>query len=360
MEFYLGSAKGEKNLMGDFNVMSWSRYLLRVFTGVRPRAMWECLSQAREKSGKSRAVLFPDMLWCLMRYGAGYHDYLMFQFFNMDGAHRKTYVTRLKNKRLVTLMNDPAAAPAFDRKSLFYTKFREYLGRDFMVVPGAASGQLEQFAANKEKLFAKPDVGESGKGIQLLNLADFASAHELLSYLKAHDFGVVEDPLEQHPDLSRLYPHSANTLRIVTLLTGEPGQRQAQCVYVVIKTGCGGKFVDNLESGGLFCPIDQETGTICGPGHTSDLRVLDRHPDTGVELRGFAVPYVKEAIQLCQQAALVEPRMRYLGWDVCITPTGPVIVEGNDYPGYDFWQQPEHTPDRIGLWPYYKKILPEL
>lgn len=360
MESYLGSAKGEKNLMGEFNVMSWSRYLLRVFTGVRPRAMWECLSQAREKSGKSRAVLFPDMLWCLMRYGAGYHDYLMFQFFNMDGAHRKTYVTRLKNKRLVTLMNDPAAAPAFDRKSLFYTKFREYLGRDFMVVPGAASGQLEQFAAGKEKLFAKPDVGESGKGIQLLNLADFASTHELLSYLKAHDFGVVEDPLEQHPDLARLYPHSANTLRIVTLLTGEPGQRQAQCVYAVIKTGCGGKFVDNLESGGLFCPIDQETGTICGPGHTSDLRVLDRHPDTGVELRGFAVPYVKEAIQLCQRAALVEPRMRYLGWDVCITPTGPVIVEGNDYPGYDFWQQPEHTPDRIGLWPYYKKVLPEL
>ena len=72
------------------------------------------------------------------------------------------------------------------------------------------------------------------------------------------------------------------------------------------------------------------------------------------------VPYVKEAIQLCQRAALVEPRMRYLGWDVCITPTGPVIVEGNDYPGYDFWQQPEHTPDRIGLWPYYKKVLPEL
>ena len=69
---------------------------------------------------------------------------------------------------------------------------------------------------------------------------------------------------------------------------------------------------------------------------------------------------MEEAIELCKKAALVEPRMRYLGWDVCITPDGPVIVEGNDYPGYDFWQQPEHTPDRIGLWPTYQKLIPEL
>lgn len=351
--------KGEIK-MEEVGVISWTRYLLRVLTGVRPKAMSQCLDAAKEKSGKSRALLFSDMLWCLARYGAGYHDYLMFQFFNMDGAHRKTYVTRLKNKRLVTLMNNEAAAPTFDRKSLFYTRFKGFLGRSFMVVPGATSGQLAEFIQGKEKLFAKPDEGESGKGIQLINVADFSDARELLSYLKTNNFGVVEERLEQHPDLKRLYPHSANTLRIVTLLTGDPKDYQAQVVYTVIKTGCGGKFVDNLESGGLFCPIDPETGTICGPGHTSDLRVLDRHPDTGVELEGFHVPYVKEAIELCKRAALVEPRMRYLGWDVCITPEGPVIIEGNNYPGYDFWQQPEHTPDRIGLWPYYKKVLPEL
>ena len=52
--------------------------------------------------------------------------------------------------------------------------------------------------------------------------------------------------------------------------------------------------------------------------------------------------------------------VRYIGWDVCITPDGPVLIEGNDYPGYDFWQLPEHTPDKIGLLPYYKKMVPEL
>ncbi len=346
--------------MKNFGPMAWTRYLFRVFTGVQPKAMLQCLNKAQEKSGKSRALLLGDMLWCLGRYGAGYHDYLMFQFFNMDGPHRRTYVTRLKNKRLVTLMNDPAAAQTFDHKARFYMRFKEYIGRDFMVVAGATAPQMARFMEGKDLIFAKPDVGESGKGIELLRTADFPNAQALLGYVKSRNLGVVEEPLRQHPDLDKLYPHSVNTLRVVTLLAGSPGNWRAQCVYAVIKTGCSGHFVDNLESGGLFCPLDLETGRICGPGHTSDLRVLNQHPDTGVELCGFQVPMVREAIELCLKAAMVEPRMRYLGWDVCITPQGPVIVEGNDYPGYDFWQQPEHTPDRIGLWPYYKKLIPEL
>ena len=69
---------------------------------------------------------------------------------------------------------------------------------------------------------------------------------------------------------------------------------------------------------------------------------------------------MKEVKELVLKAAMVVPNVKYVGWDVAITPTGPVIIEGNDYPGYDFWQQPEHTPDKIGLLPYYKNLLPKL
>ena len=346
--------------MPDFNCFAWGRYLFHIITGARPKALMNSIDLARAHCGQSRPVLLADMLWCLTRYGAGYHDYVMFKFYNMDAWHRKTYVTRLRNKRLVTLVNDSQAAYDFDHKASFYPRFREYLGRDFLVVENASAQDLARLMQGNTQLFAKPDVGESGKGIEAVELRNFTSPEILLDYLKAHGMGVVEEPLAQHQDLARLHPQSINTLRIVTLLTGGPGSWKPNCVYAVIKTGCGGRRVDNLESGGLFCPIDQKAGTICGPGHTSDLRVLDHHPDTGIPLVGYQIPFVKEAVDLCLKAALVEPRMRYIGWDVCITPNGPVIVEGNDYPGYDFWQQPEHTPDQVGLWPYYKKLIPEL
>ena len=126
------------------------------------------------------------------------------------------------------------------------------------------------------------------------------------------------------------------------------------------KFGAGGKFVDNLENGGICCPIDRETGRICGCAHTSRLVTSDEHPDTHIPLMGYQLPMVKEAIDLCLKAALVVEDMRFIGWDVYVSEKGPGIVEGNDYPGYDFSQLPEHTPDKIGMWAYYKKLIPDL
>lgn len=336
------------------------RYVSRVLRGVRMEELEKSLNKAKERSGKPKAILLADMLWCAARYGAGYHDYVMFGFYDMDGKHRDTYVTRLRNKKLMTLLNDANSADIFDCKTQFYPRFRAYLGREFLIVDEMSYEQFAAFLTGKEKIFAKPDVGESGKGIECLRTADFTDTTAMYEYVKAHRFGTVEEAVVQHPAVQALYPHAVNTMRIVTLLTGKPGDYTPQCVYAVMKLGAGGKCVDNLENGGLFCPIDRETGKLNGVGHTSALTTLTHHPETGVELIGTQIPFVKEAIALCKRAAMEVPAMRFIGWDCAITESGPVIIEGNDYPGYDFWQQPEHTPDRIGLWHYYLEQIPEL
>lgn len=342
------------------NVFRKLGYIGRVLSGVRLEELNRSLEKAKARSGRGKARLFLDMLWCSVRYGAGYHDYVMFGFYDMDGRHRDTYVTRIRNKKMITLLNDPDTAEIFDHKTKFNPRFREYLGRDFLVVDEMTPEQFAEFVKDKDRVFAKPDVGESGKGIERLAKADFASVEDMYRYIKSKGFGVIGEMIVQHEAMSRLYPNAVNTLRVVTLLTGSPEHWEARCIYAVVKIGAGGKYVDNLENGGMFCPVDYETGEITGVGHTAALTTLTHHPETGVKLMGYRIPYVKEAIELCKKAALEEPGMRFVGWDCAITPKGPAIIEGNDYPGYDFWQQPEHTPDRVGLWPTYKKLIPEL
>ncbi len=333
-------------------------YFCRIARGASWKRLMQVIDRVKEKSGQNKIHTFFDMLVCAARYGAGFHDYLIFAFYDMNHRQRNTYLTRVRNKRLNTLMNDEAYTPIFENKNLFDKRFVDYLGRDFRDVAELTEADFTAFMADKDVIFAKPNRGESGKGIERLEKSKFESIAQMYRYVidPAHNFGVIEQALVQHPDLNKLYPHAINSYRIVTLVVNG----EAHCVYAVSKCGNCGKYVDNMENDGLACPIDQQTGKICGCAHTSKLINYDVHPTTGVKLEGFALPYVRESVELAKKAALEVPQVGYLGWDVCVTPTGPVIIEGNTYPGYDFWQLPEHTPDKIGLYPYLKKMIPEL
>jgi D-alanine-D-alanine ligase-like ATP-grasp enzyme len=57
---------------------------------------------------------------------------------------------------------------------------------------------------------------------------------------------------------------------------------------------------------------------------------------------------------MVKQACTVVPEIGYVGWDVCFTKDGPALIEGNEYPGHDIYQLPEHTPGKIGMMPVFR------
>ena len=130
----------------------------------------------------------------------------------------------------------------------------------------------------------------------------------MYTYVKERRFGTVEGELKQHEALAKLYPNSVNTMRVVTLLTGSEARGwKANCVYAVLKIGNGGKFVDNLENGGMFCPVNLETGELTAVGHTSSLETVEAHLSRASACRATVFPLPRRAVELCKKAALVEP-----------------------------------------------------
>ncbi len=326
-------------------------YYFKVLSGVRISKLSHCITIVRRRSGRSRLSILRDMIGCARKYGAGYYDYMIFEYDQMDETQRATYMTRMTNKALMTKMNDAAYTHLFDQKNEFYKVFSTYLGRDYLDLSACSRGELAAFLTERCEVIAKPAEGECGHGIEKIRLDRFSTVDEACEYLLAPDngFGVVEDVIIQHPEMQRLYPDSVNCLRMTTLLV----DGQAHMLYAVLKTGNNGNFVDNLESGGFACHVDRETGVVCGPGHTSssisDAQLVEVHPISGVAFRGFKVPFYREAANLVCRAALEVPQVRYIGWDVCITETGPAIIEGNNYAAYDFPQLPDDSQPRRGL-----------
>lgn len=334
-------------------------YYLRIIKGTSFKRLKKVIDEVHKKCNKTKIGIFFDMLNCSIRYGAGYHDYNIFAYYNMNHKQRKTYVSRIKNRKIIMYCNDQNYSHIFNNKNEFNKIFKNYLNREFLDVNEMTYDDFEKFMQNKDIIFAKPNVGESGKGIEKLNKKDFKDLKEMFNYInnKEKNFGVIEEQIIQHEVLNKLYPLAINSLRIVSVVADDGTPHVA---YVTSKAGNLGKYVDNMENDGLACPVDVETGKITYPAHTSKLIVYDKHPYTGVELVGYQLPYIKEAVELVKKAALEVPQIRFVGWDVYIGPNGPGIIEGNDWPGYDFWQLPEHTPDKIGLVPYYKELLPNL
>ena len=328
-------------------------YIARVMTGVRMEKMNRMMNVVKEKCGQGKLHTFLDMCWCAVRYGAGYFDYTMFGFYNMNGRQRDTYLTRVRNKKVQDTMNDMAFSDEFDDKLRFNVTFASYLHRKVLNGETATAEEMAAFLQDQEAIFAKINHGACGQGVEKLYVKDFESPAAMLDYIRAKKLVVLEHVLPQHEEMARLHPSSVNTLRIVTDLV----DGQVHIPYITLKMGRGGGVCDNSGQGGILCQVDTETGKICSCATDDYFNIFEKHPDMGIELRGYQLPMVEEAKAMAREAALVFPQVGHVGWDIAIAPTGPAIIEGNDFPGTDLCQLTPFLPEKEGLWPYYKKLL---
>ncbi len=331
-------------------------YIFKILAHASFGKMKTAIKAVHEKSGKNSIKIFFDMLWCAKRYGAGYYDYQIFAFYNLNKEQRKTFVTRLISKKFNTFMNNYDYAHFLENKDEFNELYNKYIGRGFLQMKKATKSEVEKFVSEREYIFCKLQDKECGIGCERLKISDFESFDALYDYLVEKGFCTIEDNIKQHPALNKLYSNAVNSMRVITVLDSK---QTPHCLYVVQKMGLGGSVIDNNC---LFTPVDIETGKIKYPAHSGDTTkgiVYTEHPDTHVKLQGYQLPFVKEAVEMCLEAAKVVPQIRYVGWDVAITPNGPAIIEGNTYCAHDFWQLPPHTPDGIGMLPTIKKYIPE-
>ena len=331
-------------------------YFRRVIKNASFDKLKQAIDAVHERSGKSKLAIFLDMAWCTLCYGSGYYDYEIFAFYNLTAAQRKTYVTRLISKKLNVFLNDVDYCHYFDNKDEFYSIFGEYTGRSFLDMSTATVEDVAAFVEGKDRIFCKLRSKTCGIGCERLNISDFCSTDELYAYLKEKEFYTIEDVIKNHPDVAKLYDNAVNSMRIITLLDDD---KKVHCLYVVQKIGLNGSVIDNNC---MFSPVDIETGRIKYPAHSGDTTlgiVYTEHPNSGITIQGYQLPYVKEAVQMVFEAAQKIPQVRYVGWDVAVTENGPIIIEGNTYCAHDFWQLPPHTPDKIGMLPKITKLIPE-
>lgn len=331
-------------------------YLIKRILLLDYKSLFKTVGSIHKKTGISRIKLFFDVVKCGLKYGAGYRDYELCEWWNLNDRQRETYVTRGINNRIVSLLNDKEYYHILDDKIEFNNTFTQFLGRKWIDMTNPTFEEFEGFIEGLEAIISKPTAEACGRGVEKFTVSDFSSHQALFEHLKSIKSGLCEEYIVQHKDVSALYPLSVNTYRVVTVLSeGEP-----HIVYAFIRIGNGGRFVDNINAGGMAAPINIENGIIEFPAFDKDSIYYETHPYTNCPIKGWQLPFWKESVNMVLSAATVIPQVGYVGWDVAVTEKGPLLIEGNPFPGHDILQMPPHVPDKIGMLPQFKKYIKNL
>lgn len=181
------------------------------------------------------------------------------------------------------------------------------------------SSSIEEVLERHQQIFAKPMAGSGGRGCFY-----FRSSRE-----SPRGLFLLEPAVVQHQYAERIAGWALNTIRILTMRGGEG----------FFIAGAAHRFggdrniaVDNFSQGGVACLVDLETGTlsegVTNPGYYRHL-YHEVHPVTSSPLKGVTVPFWDLAKQLALDLSGAVPGLNYAGWDIAITPAGPVVIEGN-------------------------------
>lgn len=332
---------------------SKAKIILRRVKGASFQRMNQNIQAIHKETGKNRIFIFLDMLWCTAKYGVGYLDYHVFGFACNRGKNRQTFMTMHHNIGLTRMVNDTALYPIMNDKIQFLQVYGPYIGRNWTDLRVTGADGLRQLCREGQVIFVKPLSDFGGNGVEKIVPDSNTDYEALYNQLMDGKQYLVEEAVTQHPELNRLCPSSVNTLRIVTLNL----QGNAHFLYALLRVGSGNNHVDNISSGGMYTLIGKD-GILEFPAFCDKTGLYyDRHPVTETAFCGFQVPMFDRAVKLCLDAAQVRPGLAYIGWDVAITPDGPVLIEGNILPGYDMAQNARFHPDGKGLLPTVEAIL---
>lgn len=214
--------------------------------------------------------------------------------------------------------------------------------------PLAGQAECERYLADDapSDFVVKPAAGVYGEGVSALRRVDGGfvdhagrarTAAELCDRLfkdPQYDRFVVQERLTNHSDIERLTGCAyLQTVRVVTLVDRQGEVRFLNHWWKLIG---GDSPSDNYcygRSGNFVANISFETGAL-GPAMRPSpdgvgSQAVDVHPRTGAALVGYRLPEWDALLRLARRCALLFQPLRTVGWDIGITPRGPVVVEGN-------------------------------
>ena len=282
-----------------------------------------------------------DYYQAMNKHAVSISEYLhQYEFYRLSEDERDEYISRATMRALALKLrmmfpDDTQGLSRFKEKFLARYSKLGFCKRQWLYTPGCT---YEQFAAllSSTDCIIKPHDGSLGFGVKRVpQLTDPQRLRELYDKCVKKEM-MLEEYVRGCDEIQAFHPSSLNTIRFVTVAF----RGRAVPFGAFLRMGVGDMIIDNAHAGGLFAQINIKTGIIESEGITTEGLRVEKHPDTGIQIKGYQIPRWDEIVEFCLSAAR-QTRNIISGWDVIISDKGNLeFIEVNNRPDFDVMQSP--------------------
>lgn len=264
-------------------------------------------------------------------------EYLDYELWKYDKETQDSIFFQNHGNKIMNILNkDIHWYRVFLSKRSTNRIFAKYTRRAWIDNTDMTFDEFEETFRSADKIFYKPDGLFGGKGAHPFDLTK-DNMREVYDELSNMPSGIVEEFVKQHPKMNEMSPTAVNTIRFATLHSDidlDEYGNHFKIAYAMLKMGGSTGCVDNLHGGGVGAAIDLKTGKLCTDAVDDNARhKFEYHPVTGTKIKGFEIPYFKEACAMVEEITREFDINGYIAWDVAITEDGPMLIEINAKPG---------------------------
>lgn len=264
---------------------------------------------------------------------------------SVNGIESKYYLSEYQfYKHVEPVLNNTSLITAYSDKNFYSTLFKKvkqpdtvlrlmhgrYLDKDY--IPLSDTEAEHTILSQSGQMLIKPSLG-SGRGRKIFLITGIdgkiyknnteINIHELKS---KYPYGfIIQKRINQHHKFSEIYPHSLNTVRLMTLRFEET----IHLLSATVKYGNNNHYVDNVSAGGLACGVHKD-GTINDVALDSALKAYHKHPQSGVSFKNRSVVGYKKLVETVKNLHQNLHYFDIISWDMAIDEyEQPVLIELN-------------------------------
>ena len=282
-------------------------------------------------------------------YGASFDEYYYYDFPNKTHEQKKEYMLFQVRMMYGKHLNELDKAHLLMNKYETYQFFKEEYLRDMIWCKSEDDyTSFSNFCSMHPVFVVKPTDMGGGRGVHKDSVVGMTESEKknyfssLLKegkenkakYLRGNEPSVIlEEVIDQDERLGIFNSESVNAVRVNTFMKND----EIIVFEPWLKIGRGGNFLTSAVFGTMDAGIDPKTGIVDTFGYTETGEIWEKHPDNGIEIKGFEVPRWNELIELAKKCALRMPFFKYIAWDIALSKKGWCIMEAN-YCGDFMWQ----------------------